>query len=77
MAGATLPTDPDVTVVIVCGNGVRRFLIVVKMVAAAVASDTLGEVDIHCPARDIKGMNAVVCEFATTIEPMPVPVVVD
>ena len=61
-----------------CGHaGVRRFLVVVEVVAAAAVGDAPGEVDAEPPASEVERVHAVVGHLAAAVVPVPMPVVRD
>src|SRR5688572_3046537 len=75
MATAAVPRRARRAEIIHRRAAVRRFLVIIEMVTAAVKSNTPWIFDSETPARDVEGVNAVVREFAAAPVPPPVPVV--
>src|SRR6266545_3788348 len=77
MATMTLP-DGRLAVEFVSGHvNVRRFLVVLVLIAPAGAGHAARVLDAETPARDIQSVNAVVAQFAVAPVPAPMPMVVD
>src|SRR2546426_3543528 len=59
------------------GSRVRRFLVIIEMIPAAVQSDPLRIVDTQSPARRVERVNAVVGQFTAAPMPAPMPIVMN
>ena len=59
------------------GLGIGSLLVVCKGVASATGYHPLRRDDIQSPAAQIKGVNAIVSQFAVTPMPTPMPIVMD
>lgn len=71
----TLPADPEFSIIVGGGDGVGGLLVIVKMVAPAVAGDSFREIHLERPAGNVERVDSIVGEFASSVEPMPMPIV--
>ena len=71
------PLLAAVVELVVAGNGVRRFLIVVEYEMPADGADRGGIPHAQAPSRNVHFVNALIAQVAIAVFPEPVPVVVE
>ena len=72
-----VPAHANLTKIVSCISGIRRLLIIIKVVTPANTAGMIRRIHPQCPASNIKSMNSIISKFTTTIRPVPMPVVVD
>ena len=77
IATALVPHRAAVTKVERGHAGIRRLLIIVKVVTRPAVGDAAGEINPQPPSCEVEGMDAVVGHLAAAVVPVPMPVVRD